>query len=305
MTVDSTRNEEIAIGVKIFDRTDRLEALLTSVPADIFSTVYIADDGPTRGKEERRERLYSQEYPFDLEILDLEYDSGVGYGRNQIVENFTENYLLVLDSDIQVPNNVDVLIELLQARSSLGGVSGCLAEPPENRIGMMAADFKERDKSLFLSPFFNEKNIKFVKDYPLVEFNLIPNVALFRRECLLDYSWDPNYELPFDHEDFYLGHWKRTHWSFAVCPQVFFPHYPGGDDEYLSRRWRDRNEAREYFLKKWGYDAFKVENYSWFKGGRPNSLLDRAKQVYFEHGALTLAKRSISFFDRISNKNAK
>lgn len=311
---------EFAVGVKVFTRTDRLEALLASVPRSV-STVYVADDGPADGKEERRKRLYDGQYPFELVVLDLEYDTGVGYGRRRIVEGFTEEYLLMLDSDMRVPNNAGVLLELLQSRPDLGGVSGCIAEPPYHRITMLAADFEEDGDVVTLSPFHREKEIRFVEGYPLLEFDFIPNVALFRRDCLEEYSWDPNYEMEFDHQDFYLGHWKRTEWSFGVCPQVIFPHYPGGDDDYFRDRWCEQGRGKELILEKWGYDAFDVVDYYWFDGGRKpgadpiqrdvdlrvsnldstlervkqnynlDSKLERAKRIYSERGALTLARR--------------
>jgi glycosyltransferase involved in cell wall biosynthesis len=293
-------DESVAIGVKVFNRTDRLRALFESISAGEFSTVYVADDGPATGKEQRRNQLYDGEYPFDLEVLDLEYDTGLGYGRHRIVEASDEEYLLMLDSDNRVPNNVSVLLELLKHRSDLGAVSGCLAEPTEHRITMMGADFDERDGTLLLSPYLREKEVDFVEGYPLLEFDLIANVGLFRRECLDDYSWDPTSIQPFDHEDFFIAHWKQTDWSFAACPQVVIPHYPGGDDEYLDRHWNDRDEAECYFLNKWGYDAIKADRYSWLDGGRPTSLVDRAKQIYFQEGASSLAKRTLSLFRRIS-----
>ncbi|WP_255194492.1 glycosyltransferase family A protein [Natronobeatus ordinarius] len=300
MDLERNGDESVAIGVKVFDRTDRLRALFESIPAGEFSTVYIADDGPPAGKAQRRTQLYDGEYPFDLEVLGLEYDTGLGYGRHRIVEASDEEYLLMLDSDNHVPNNVSVLLELMNHRSDLGAVSGCLAEPTEHRITMMGADFGERDGTLLLSPYLHEKEVEFVEGYPLLEFDLIANVGLFRRECLEDYSWDPNSIQPFDHEDFFIAHWKQTDWSFASCPQVVIPHYPGGDNAYLSRRWRDRDEAEQYFLQKWNYDAFKADRYSWLEGGRPNSVTDRAKQIYFQDGVLALARRSLSFIKRLS-----
>lgn len=315
MLGESEESGEFAVGVKVFTRTDRLEALLASVPSELVSTVYIADDGPSAGKKERRKRLYDDEYPFDLVVLDLEYDTGVGYGRWRIVEEFVEEYLLMLDSDMRVPNNVGILLELLRARPDLGGVSGSIAEPPYNRITMLAADFEERGNGVTLSPFHREKEIRFVEGYPLLEFDFIPNTALFRRECLEAYAWDPDYEMEFDHQDFYLGHWRRTEWSFGVCPQVILPHYPGGDDDYFEHRWVEQGRGQELILEKWGYDAFEVADYYWFDGGREpgtdpiqrdvdlrssdrESTLKRAKQIYTEDGPLILVRHAPSYIRR-------
>lgn len=325
-----TNDTEIAVGVKVFTRTNRLEELLSSVPPGLVSTVYVADDGPEASKEKRRKRLYDESYPFDLVVLDLEYNTGVGYGRRQIVEEFTGEYLLMLDSDLQIPNNVGVLVELLEARPDLGAISGTLAEPPYNRITMLATDFEEQGDIIMLSPFHTEKEIQRVDGYPLLEFDLIPNTALYRRECLEAYSWDPNFEMEYDHQDMYLGHWKQTAWSFGICPQVVLFHYPGGDNDYFEQRWAEQKHGEEYFLEKWGYEAIGVVDYYWFDGGREpgtdptqreialrqsgpdkaferklkrgqelrhkqEPVLERAKQIYADQGALSLAKHSVPF----------
>ena len=74
---------EIALGTKVFSRAKRLGKLLNSVSETPIDTVYVADDGePSRDKK----ALYEANYEFNLEVLDLEYDAGLGYGRNRIVE---------------------------------------------------------------------------------------------------------------------------------------------------------------------------------------------------------------------------
>ena len=304
---DRLARGELAAGVKVFTRTASLDRLLQSIPGDLISRVYVADDGPEECKRERSERLYDREYPFKLEVLNLPYDTGVGYGRSRIVEEFTEEYLLMLDSDVEVPGNLAVLAEVLEARPDLGGVSGRLAEPPYNRIVTLAADFETRDTTVTLSPFLQEKDIEFVEGHSLVSFDFVPNLSLFRRECLETYAWDPNYVMEHDHLDFFFGHWKNATWSFAVCPEVIFPHYPGGDVEYQKRRWDEPTmaAAEEYFLEKWGYDDLEIVEYYWSDGGRlpreestlhtAASMLDAAASVYADDGPLGLAKRSASF----------
>ncbi|WP_160162901.1 glycosyltransferase family 2 protein [Natrinema limicola] len=237
-----------ALGLKVFNRTEKLEALLESVPPDAYETVYVADDGRT----EERAYLYERSWPFDLELLDLPYDAGLGVGRNAIVDALSEEYLTVVDSDHEVPTNVDVLTRQLEARPEFGGISGLLLE--HGRIQGLCHDlFAEGD---VLIRDTGTKTATQVAGYPLVEFDFVPNVVTFRRACLEEQAWDETYVIGREHLDFFVAHWQATDWRFGTCPAVVFPHHPGGGSEYDANR---RNRAKllaskAYFREKWGYE---------------------------------------------------
>jgi hypothetical protein len=240
---------EIALGVKVFTRAEKLAGLLESAARGPIDRVYVADDGE---RTERKEQLYGREYPFELTVLDLEYDAGLGYGRDRIVEALKEPYLLIVDSDHKVPRNVEVLAEQLEQRPAFGGVSGLLLEG--GRITGTCHDLFERD-DLLVRDVKGGKQVEEVAGSPLMEFEFLPNVAMFRRECLMKQSWDPNYVIGKEHLDFYVAHKRRTDWRFGVNPAVLFTHRPGGDASYD----RDRSNleklrrSQRYFTEKWGY----------------------------------------------------
>jgi hypothetical protein len=261
----------IAVGTKIFTRVNKLERLLNSVP-EWVSTVYIADDGkPT----EEKSLLYDRDYQFELNILDLPYDAGLGAGREAIIDNLTEDYILIVDPDHRIPRTARILYDQLVESPNLGGIGGALAEPKHNRLYCEAQDFQEETTSggtkLVRGPRVKSKRkkIELVAGAPLVRFDFIPNVALFRAICLHDQSWDKEYVIEGEHVDFYVAHWRWTDWEFAISPSVQFPHYPGGDTEYLLNR-NDTDKAkhsRDYFLDKWGYVEDDVREWSWIQGG--------------------------------------
>jgi len=125
---------------------------------------------------------------------------------------------------------------------------------------------------------------------------MIANAALFRRECLEDYSWDPNYVIGREHVDFYVGHKCQTDWEFGLCPSVLFPHDPGGSDDFLSHRWdNDKYSAAEkYFLKKWGYDSLEPIEHTWietydpvYDAFPPHTLLEKARGKIKHEGYLS------------------
>lgn len=238
---------ELALGVTVFKRTEKLRLLLESVPP-IVNHVYVADDGDS---DDRRE-IYDAEYRFELTVLDLKYDAGLGRGRQAITEELTEDYLLVVDSDQLVPDNVATLVEQVDADSDLGGVAGLFLE--HGTLTGMCHDISE-DDDLLIRDTKRGKEIRTVAGAPLLEFDFIPNAAVFRRECLEDYTWDPTYKIGKEHLDFYVGHYHETDWTFGVCPQVLFPHDPGGNADFLETRHDPSRllASKAYFLEKWGY----------------------------------------------------
>ncbi|WP_436926722.1 glycosyltransferase family 2 protein [Halosimplex amylolyticum] len=240
----------IALGAVVFKRTDMVEQLLSSVSSPV-ETVYIADNGEI--SPERR-RIYDRSYPFELKVLDLEYDSGLGHGRNEIVEQLSEDYVVIVDSDMTMPHGIEYLADQLDERPRLGGVSGLLFEHG-NLIGASCDLYEEGE--ILIKDIRGTKDSEFVDGKPFVEFDFVPNAAMFRRECLEEYSWDPAYKFGAEHLDFFVAHKKRTDWTFGTCPAVVFPHFPGGDAAYLSARMgidEDRpGKSLQYFLDKWGY----------------------------------------------------
>lgn len=256
---------DVALGTKVFSRADRLAGLLDSVARTPIDTVYVADDGEQSGE---KDRLYEADYPFDLHVLDLEYDAGLAYGRNRIVEASDADYLLVVDSDHEVPPDVGTLVDQLEARPALGGISGLLYE--RGKIRGTCHDLHEHGDVL-VRDTREDKRVDQVAGAPLVEFEFLPNVALFRRACLAEQAWDPEYVIGREHLDFYVAHKQRTDWQFAVSPTVLFGHYPGGDASYVENRENRRKleRSKAYFLEKWGYRQVVLGQTDWTDATRP------------------------------------
>lgn len=259
---------DVALGTKVFSRASKLEGLLDSVEGTPIDTVYVADDGEP---SEAKDRIYDGDYPFDLTVLDLEYDAGLAYGRNRIVEASETEYLLVVDSDHEVPADVDLLVDQLQARPDLGGVSGLLYE--REKIRGTCHDLHENGDVL-VRDVREDKRVRRVGGAPLVEFEFLPNAVLFRRACLEEQAWDPEYVIGREHLDFYVTQKANTDWRFAVSPSVLFGHFPGGDSSYVENRENRRKleRSKNYFLEKWNYRQIVLGQTDWTDATR--SLLD-------------------------------
>lgn len=259
---------EITLGTKVFSRPDCLAGLLDSVTGTPIETVYVADDGEP---SEEKDKLYTADYPFDLHVIDLEYDAGVGLGRRRLVEESDSKYLLVVDSDHEVPSNVAVLRDQLEQRPDIGGISGLLYE---NRAIRGACHDIHEEGQVLVRNVKSDKPVEMAAGTPLIQFDFLPFVTMFRRECLEEYAWDPEYVIGKAHLDLHVGHKKHTDWKFAVSPTVLFPHYPGGDSDYLENRYsmKKLTESKEYFLDKWDYRQLVLGQTDWTDATR--SLLD-------------------------------
>lgn len=276
---------EIAVGATVFDRRNKIESLLDSIGSELpINTVYIADNGCI---DEQKTQIYGKEYPFDIEVLDLEYDSGLGHSRREIVNRSNEEYLLIVDNDVEIPYNVTELHTILENRTDLGGVGGVLIET--SRIRSDCHDLFNRG-SILIKDIREAKTVQEVAGSPLIEFDQIQNVTLYRRECLEDYCWDPKYKIGWEHTDFFIGHKKQTQWSFAVCPEVMFHHNPGGDTSYISKRKsKDRlQESKEYFLEKWGYEQVLNGQVNWLQTNSGLPTKQRLIEQFIKHFILSL-----------------
>lgn len=275
---------EIALGTKVFSRAKRLGKLLNSVSETPIDTVYVADDGePSRDKK----ALYEANYEFNLEVLDLEYDAGLGYGRNRIVEASEEPYLLIVDSDHEVPSDVSQLADQLEARPELGGVSGLLFE--REKIRGVCHDLFHH-KNVLVRDIREEKGVQRVAGDPLIEYDFVPNICLFRRECLEERMWDPEYVIGKEHLDFYWTHKKETEWTFAVNPSVLFDHYPGGDTAYVTNRENAEKltHSKQYFLDKWDLRAIVLGQTDWTDGTRSHRSVPYLFKQALKNGLISL-----------------
>lgn len=287
---------DIALGVIVLNRVDKLRGLLDSAIDKNIDSVYIADNGR---ESEEKDELYNKSYPFDVTVLDLEYDVGLGYCRNTIVDELSEEYLLMADSDHELSNNIDILLQLLRAKPSLGGVAGSVIEPSRGRIWQSAKDFRMIDQILVKGNDIETKEIEVIDGYPFVEFDFIPYPTLYKSECLDDYAWDPDIKINFAHGDFYVHHWMNTDWTFGVAPEVCFRHYPGGDREYSSRKHdtAKRQNAKNYFLSKWDLDDYRTDGGYWYDTRyrhRSRPLHERVVQTYSNDGIFTLITEGIA-----------
>lgn len=188
--------------------------------------------------------------------------------RRILAERPEEKYLLFIDSDMKIPVNYELLVEQVERRPDIGFLAGMYLE--KDRLYTVASDLFIDDGTLYRD-IREKKEMTSVAGAPIAEFDFLPQVGLLRKECAEDYNWDEEYTIMREHIDFFVGHWKETDWTMAQSTTVFFPHSPGGDEEYeLNRNSNTKLEnSDKHFLNKWDIDEFKTENARWIDTFNP------------------------------------
>jgi len=241
--------EDITVGIKSFYRTEQLTNCLESLKNKGVFEVIVADDGEIDAEKRRVYAKYMQELP--LKLLELDFDTGISFGRNQVVKACRTEFLLMLDDDQVVPDNVEDFSVILKGVPQLGGVSAFWNE--FGKLKCRALNLFEFGGDLIKDIGSNAVPHK-ISGLTYYLFDQIPNSTLYRVETLKDISWDNNFKIGREHLDFYLAHKRFGRWKFAVTPDVIIGHYPVGTPFYRARyRFnKDRLRASDiYFKEKW------------------------------------------------------
>lgn len=244
---------DIAVGVPVFTRTDALALCLDSIP-DSVATVYVADNGP-----EQDRALYEREWPFNLTVLELPYDCGIGRCRAAIADACTEPYLWVGDCDMEIARDGD--LELLRGvlvdNPTLGGISGWLLEGRAVRSG--ARNLITHRRTAIKEAAGLEVDGDGV---PFVRADFIPQAGLFRTAIYEDYCYDPDVRNS-EHFDFFYAHTQLAEWEFASTPGVVTIHNRDIDREYRNSERGGNHVDTDILADKWGIERIEA-------GARPD-----------------------------------
>jgi len=245
--------EAITVGIKTFLRTRQLEQCLESLTRHQWFQVIIADDGEI--DQERVEMYQNFEQRMPLRLLRLDFDTGLAGGRNEIVKNCDTEYILMLDDDQTVPNNIGDLKDVLDEDSSLGGVSCIWVEHGYKKCTACNIKLKGEDviKEYTRRDHKNNSTLFTFNSMPYKKFDFIPNSTLFKKACLDYISWDSFYKIGKEHLDFYLSHKLANEWKFAVALNVYIGHYPGMEESSNYSKYRKGERIKvsnDYLLKK-------------------------------------------------------
>jgi hypothetical protein len=233
---------DIAVGVPMYIRERALTNLLDSVP-EYVSTVYVADNGPDQDRD-----CYAREWPFDVDVLHLPVDCGIGQCRAAITDALEERYLWLGDCDMEFVREDDprILRSVLERNPDLGGVAGWLVEDDVVRAG--ARDLAVHGDTVVKTAA--EPDVE-CGPVPFSRWEFIPQCALFRSECFDAYDYDPDMA-DSEHVDFFYGH-KQSDWEFASTPAVMTKHNRNINKAYRNSERGTDHASLELLHEKWGF----------------------------------------------------
>jgi len=270
ITTDHTAHTlDLAVGVPVFERTAALQTLLESLPASVHR-VHVADNGHT----DERATLYAREWPFDLEVHDLDYDAGVGACRRAIADAASTEYLFIGDCDMRIvrPSDLDTLIGVLEREPHLGGIAGWLWEGDRVRAG--AADFHSHTGPTGTTTLYKDARdakLQHSAGIPYAVFDNIPQAAVVRTAVFEAHTYDDSLQNT-EHAAFFLGQQRAGEWQFASTPAVVIHHRMHTDPEYRAEKRQKDTTDLDMLAREFGIDRLAV-------GPRPDWVTTRARSA--------------------------
>jgi len=246
------RKDTIAVGIKTFMREANffrtLDAIETKFP--YAYTLYIADDSRISDK---KRLVYDQLKRDGHHVLYMPFNSGLSAGRNAIVKDVKEDYILILDDDIRLDDSETVrnMKLVLDSRDDIGIVSGIIKH--EQSGARFGNDRYSRGLMLNIEGgvLYRDAAISLVQDVSGVKFRIadqVVNFFLAKREVFRDVRWDANIKIEFEHMDFFLR-LKETEWKAAVCFDACGTHLKPDLRDLEYDRYR-RKAPFDYFGRK-------------------------------------------------------
>lgn len=215
-------------------------------------TVVIIDDGESHPKQQSIYEEFADR--FNLDIIELPYNSGLSKKRNRGIEVTDTQYILLIDDDHYVPSNICEFIDILETNEDLGGIAPYFEEFGE--VYCNAADYRIKN-GWAIKSVFDERDPESTETGKIMyRYDHIANSAMYDRRVFEEYSWDENYIIEAEDTDFYLKHQKIGNWDFAVTPNYVTRHDPGVGviDTYSDER-KNHNKlvnSYEYLTDKHG-----------------------------------------------------
>lgn len=247
------RDSKIAIGIKTFMREESLFKTLDSIEKyfPYSYKLYVADDsGMSDEKEYRYQQLEIQGHV----VIKLPFNSGLSYGRNEIIRRVTEEYVLMMDDDIRLTDSDSIkkMKQVLDSADDIGLCAGIIYQENGDPFGghnYSRGLVLEIDKNVL----FRHKSIGKLAKTDGILYNYadqVVNFFLAKRAMFKSVAWDNRIKIEYEHMDFFLN-LKQTKWKVTVCldARAIHSHQLELDSIYNQHR---RSAPVHYFYGKHG-----------------------------------------------------
>jgi N-acetylglucosaminyl-diphospho-decaprenol L-rhamnosyltransferase len=256
--------------------------------------VVVVDNGSTDGSQ----AMLQEEYP-EVQIIQNDYNVGLGKASNQGIEATHGRYVLLLNNDTLVNGpSLDAMVDFMDSHPEAGAVGGRLLNP-DGSFQAANSKFPSLSEELLIAtrigslftPNYPDRN--YPRDVSVVEW-MGSACLLLRREALTQTGLlDETYFIYGDEADLQYR-LRKAGWKGYYLPNVTTVHYGG--------RSMDRWKRRKMVYR--GKMLFFRKNYGGFRAWLLRimlALLSLGKMAVWAAAYLVPGKRDLSRKELTSN----
>jgi GT2 family glycosyltransferase len=241
-------------------RDDKMKECVDSIRKyypDDWVRIYIADQNESVSEE--TQKYYDELKAKGHVVVKVPYNSGLAYGRNILVNQVKEPYLLIVDDDFKFTDKTDLtkFKNVLESKDDIGICGGKLLGQDPYLAWMyynpiLKKIFKIKTNFVY-HPIFQTKKYPYNPSTTLYEYtDIVLNFFLAKTEIFKDFQWD-NHLILCEHTDAFLR-LKETKWKVVYAPEVEceHKHFDNSNDYQNYRSHINRDIGVDRFCKKWG-----------------------------------------------------
>ncbi len=223
-----------------YNTREDLSRCLRSLTRAGAGEIIVVDNGSTDGSQE----MVRAEFP-EVRLIDNPGNKGYSSASNRGIDATHADYIFVLNSDTEFPDEVGKLVDHMEAHPELGAV-GPLLLNGDGSVQMSCRKFPTIGGSLFHgllgdwlpnNPFTSKYHMKDFDHAMACEVDWVSGAAiLLRREALeAAGSFDEGYFMYVEDVDL-CWRLRQAGWEVGYCPEVNVVHYIGRTSRQQSAR---------------------------------------------------------------------
>ncbi len=225
--------DEITLLIKSFMRKECVENLLRSIRKFYknIKIIIVDDSGDVN---------YNFDYDKNIKTYQIEYDSGLSFGRNFGVSKINTKYFILLDDDFEFTENTDIIKWFdifIESGFDLLGADVIM----DGKKMDYFANLSIKEKKLKYERVTNDKSNRFVK------CDMVLNFFLAKTDIIKNHGWDNDLKLA-EHTAFFFEHKDKI--NVGYTQEISINHQKVLEGNYIKFRTRAKNFLNDWMIKK-------------------------------------------------------
>lgn len=237
--------DQCQVVVKSFRRFDCLRRFLDSLWQFYPGIeVLIADDSLNHGESYPQFVHRIQDNPL-VTWIQLPFDSGLSYGRNQCVNIASKPYIVLCDDDYLITENtrIERMLSVLQESPAISLVAGMIEE--DRRVRNWVGTYMIANNSLRVSRL--KEKFRTAGGVSYRRTDVAWNFFVARTESLKRIPWDNELKIAAEHVDFFISRFRAGEKS-AYTPESCVRHLKTRTEKYNG--FRERKDKFQAIMRK-------------------------------------------------------